>query len=134
MSSRRYFQAGEKAAQRAEALVAASNAGDQVAQPRQVGHRETFLTPEEVQAILRLPSVKRVYDLIHQHHRAAESRPAACRGERPVNLSWWVLYEFLKNGLALIGGVAVVAVGWMVFVGWLMDRAWRKHRHIEGGR
>jgi len=48
----------------------------------------TFLTPEEVQAILRLPSVKRVYDLIHQHHLPARRIGRLYRIEQAEFESW----------------------------------------------
>jgi len=48
----------------------------------------TFLTPEEVQAILRLPSVKRVYDLIHQHHLPARRIGRLYRIDQEEFESW----------------------------------------------
>lgn len=65
MSSRRYFASGEKRTQLRTTVTSSVDAVDQAAQVREAV--EVYLTPEEVQVRLQLPSVKRVYDLIHQH-------------------------------------------------------------------
>lgn len=71
--ARRFFQAAQRAAQaNVRRFPSPTPYGDVLTELRKRPlSQERFLTPEEVAQILRKPSAKRVYDLIHQHHLPA---------------------------------------------------------------
>lgn len=82
---RRFFGSGQR-----QASVHAFRAPvDPVAQVAERSIREEhLLTPEEVAHILRLPSVKRVYDLIHLHHLPARRIGRQYRIEESELQAW----------------------------------------------